>query len=510
MSESEAISNPDDSSPKAQPVANALKTGIRIAASVLIALPLLTVEADARGGGGGGGVRVGGGGGGGARVGGGGGFGGGRAISIGARGGGGGGFAVRSFSAPRRGGPSFAVRSFGGGSKIVGRSFSPSIGRVGTARLSNTGLGNRFAIASTRTIAAGNLARASNLARVHAALGNRAIANRALVGGAARSAFGLARFQGRFHGSHWPWWHGGIVIGWIGPVFWPYAYDDFFDYVFWPYAYDDFWPYAYDDVYYGIYGTYAAPGVSAERGRPARHAGPRVDGSGRRASGVCSEKASELTDWPVERISEIVQPTDAQRAALDELKGASAKAIDVLKSACPKDLPSIPTGRLAAMESRLQVMLQAVQTVRPALEQFYQSLSDEQKARFNAIAPANDAAAGKDRRDLTTFCDERAPGVTDLPIERIAQAVQPTAAQQASLDELKDASTKAAEGLKTTCPTYQALTPTGRVEAMEQRLTAMLDAVKTVQPALAKFYDGLSDEQKARFNTLRSAAKPVG
>jgi len=38
----------------------------------------------------------------------------------------------------------------------------------------------------------------------------------------------------------------------------------------------------------------------------------------------------------------------------------------------------------------------------------------------------------------------------------------------------------------------------------------ILSAVKTVQPALAKFYDGLSDEQKARFNTLRSVAKPVG
>ena len=37
------------------------------------------------------------------------------------------------------------------------------------------------------------------------------------------------------------------------------------------------------------------------------------------------------------------------------------------------------------MESRLQVMLQAVQTVRPALDRFYQSLSDEQKARFNAV-----------------------------------------------------------------------------------------------------------------------------
>src|SRR5262249_3068724 len=83
------------------------------------------------------------------------------------------------------------------------------------------------------------------------------------------------------------------------------------------------------------------------------------------------------TDWPIERISEVVQPTAAHRPALDELQAASAKAIEMLKSGCPKDLPSIPTGRLAAMEGRLQVMLAAVQTVRPALERFYQSLSDE-------------------------------------------------------------------------------------------------------------------------------------
>jgi hypothetical protein len=49
-------------------------------------------------------------------------------------------------------------------------------------------------------------------------------------------------------------------FGWFGPLFWPYAYYDLFDYVYWPYAYDDFWPYAYDDVYYGIYGPYAYSG----------------------------------------------------------------------------------------------------------------------------------------------------------------------------------------------------------------------------------------------------------
>jgi hypothetical protein len=33
-------------------------------------------------------------------------------------------------------------------------------------------------------------------------------------------------------------------------------------------------------------------------------------------------------------------------------------------------------------------MLQAVQTVEPALQQFYSSLSDEQKERFNRLTPA--------------------------------------------------------------------------------------------------------------------------
>jgi hypothetical protein len=234
-----------------------------------------------------------------------------------------------------------------------------------------------------------------------------------------------------------------------------------------------------------------------------------VNGSQRRAAEVCGNSAPELIDWPIERISAVVEPTDAQRPALEELRAASAKAIDMLKAGCPKDLPSTATGRLAAMESRLQVMLAAVQTVRPALEHFYQSLSDEQKARFNAIAPADNAdATGKDQRDLTNFCEEKAPGVTDLPIDRvaqaIAQAVQPTPAQRAALDELKDASVKAAEGLKINCPTYQTLTPTGRVEAMEKRLDATLGAVKTMQPVLAKFYNSLSDEQKALFNS-RSA-----
>jgi hypothetical protein len=457
-----------------------LTAGACIAAVLLLVVPLLTLEADARGGGHGGGGH-------GGRGHGGGGHGGGRVHSS----------KAAHIGGARSGRAHIATHSVRG-NRFAGRS-----ARTGGARIS--GAGNRSASAHTLGRAA---ARAGDPGR--RVFGNRAIANVAL-----RSQFGQARFHGGFVGSSWPWWRGGLVIGWVGPLFWPYAYYDLFDYVYWPYAYDDFWPYAYDDVYYGIYGNYAyippGPRSGGQRGSSPGHRAARADGSERRAAEVCSDDAAQLTDWPIQRISEIVEPTEAQRPALDELRAASAKAIDMLKSGCPKDLPSIPTGRLAALASRLQVMLAAVQTVRPALERFYQSLSDEQKARFNAIAPADDSnAAGKDQRDLTKFCDEKAPDVTDLPIDRIAQSVQPTPAQRAALDELKNASAKAAEGLKTNCPTYQTLTPTGRVEAMEKRLDATLGAVKTVEPALAKFYNSLSDEQKARFNSLRSASRPTG
>jgi LTXXQ motif family protein len=180
----------------------------------------------------------------------------------------------------------------------------------------------------------------------------------------------------------------------------------------------------------------------------------------------------------------------------------------MIHSGCPSDLPSTPTGRLAAMESRVKVMLQAVQTVRPPLERFYQLLSDEQKARLNAVSPGGKSNED-DQRALTKFCRERAPAVTDLPFDRIAQATQPTSAQRSSLEELKNVSAKSADGLKANCPIYAAVTPTGRIEAMEKRLEATHSAVTTVQPALAKFYDVLSDEQKARFNSLRANASGV-
>ncbi|HLQ93679.1 MAG TPA: Spy/CpxP family protein refolding chaperone, partial [Xanthobacteraceae bacterium] len=52
---------------------------------------------------------------------------------------------------------------------------------------------------------------------------------------------------------------------------------------------------------------------------------------------------------------------------------------------CPTEQTLTPTGRVAAMAERLNATLEAIKVVQPALEEFYGSLTDEQKARFNVL-----------------------------------------------------------------------------------------------------------------------------
>ena len=78
----------------------------------------------------------------------------------------------------------------------------------------------------------------------------------------------------------------------------------------------------------------------------------------------------------------------------------------LVRAACPTALPSTPTGRIEAMRQRLDAMLAAVRTVRPVVEKFYQSLNDEQKARFNALSPDNPDQQ-QAQRNLTQICGER-------------------------------------------------------------------------------------------------------
>ena len=99
---------------------------------------------------------------------------------------------------------------------------------------------------------------------------------------------------------------------------------------------------------------------------------------------MCSPAAAGFVGWRIDRLELSIKPTEAQRGKFDELKTASNKASEAMRVACPTDAPTTSPERMAAMEKRLDAMLQAVKTIRPALDAFYATLSDEQKARLDA------------------------------------------------------------------------------------------------------------------------------
>ena len=310
-----------------------------------------------------------------------------------------------------------------------------------------------------------------------------------------------------FHFAHFGW-HPYHHLGWIGPLFWPFAYGDFFYYALWPdyYGYyDPFWIYGYGDIYAGIFSPYDyGPYVN----QPAQ-----MTVLTKQMAQSCADEATEVTGWPIDRIKEIVQPDGQQGVLLDDLGNAVVKASDIIKANCPTGVAFTPVGRLAAMQQRLQGMVQAIGVVQPALTAFYDSLSDEQKARFNAMTPAPDAQA-QQRQQASDGSEGGRPAdapnqqsacsaaVTAWPTEQIEQVVQLTDAQRAKLSDLQSANQTAANVLQSACPTDVPTTPPGRLETIGKRLAAILQAVEMVQPSLQEFYASLNDAQKSRFNTI--------
>ena len=70
----------------------------------------------------------------------------------------------------------------------------------------------------------------------------------------------------------------------------------------------------------------------------------------------CSDEAAEVTGWPIDQIQAAVQPTQEQSTLLDDLGNALVKASDEVKSHCPTSVSFTPTGRLDAMQQRLQAL----------------------------------------------------------------------------------------------------------------------------------------------------------
>lgn len=110
-------------------------------------------------------------------------------------------------------------------------------------------------------------------------------------------------------------------------------------------------------------------------------------GPGRSMGWMCSPQGAGLAEWRKQRIEQLIKPTEAQRKALDDLQTASTTAAETVAAACPREYPTSAPARLELMEKRMEAMLAAVKTVRPAFDAFYATLTEEQKARLNSAGP---------------------------------------------------------------------------------------------------------------------------
>jgi hypothetical protein len=121
--------------------------------------------------------------------------------------------------------------------------------------------------------------------------------------------------------------------------------------------------------------------------RPDRVRTAQTHGSGPDITQVCSNQAAKPTEVPKQRIAQALNPTDAQRSALDALDGATIRAADLLKTNCPRE-PHAAWPR----HGDGAVPQQYAASVQPALDNFYGTLTDEQKARFNQLGAHQNGA----------------------------------------------------------------------------------------------------------------------
>lgn len=110
---------------------------------------------------------------------------------------------------------------------------------------------------------------------------------------------------------------------------------------------------------------------------------------------ICGPGGGErMLGQMLQRLERLTNPKDAQRESFERLVQGAEKARDLVRDACPTDdLPVTLPGRLALAEKRLTAMLDALRTLRPALDEFYASLSEEQKARLYLGSPGGRGAA---------------------------------------------------------------------------------------------------------------------
>jgi hypothetical protein len=157
-------------------------------------------------------------------------------------------------------------------------------------------------------------------------------------------------------------------------------------------------------------------------------------------------------------------------------------------------------------------------TLRPAFATFYGLLNDEQKARLVAMTSPRDAQAqseeasnspqsqdvaqrrGSSNGDL--YCQQWVTYLKRWPIRQIEEQASLSDDQHATLYELTAAIYRSAGKLRTVCTADDRFTPPGRLDARAEQLKALKESVEAISPALSRFDNELTDNQKAQLRGI--------
>ena len=324
-------------------------------------------------------------------------------------------------------------------------------------------------------------------------LGNPAV-RRQIVAAAA-----LAGWHGGRIANGW-WRHGDGGYGWVGPLFWPFAIYDIYDYAVWGDGIG-LWAYGYPDIYAAIFAPYGHDDLAA-------YAGPSPLGRRHRRvpplQQLCGDDSREIAGLPIDQIEQAIQPNEVLRAALDDLANALISAAQMIRASCPTQTALTAPDRLAVMQQRIEAMIKAESAVQQPLGKFYDLLDDEQEARLNALAEDRRkmSAANRATEAPAQGCGAAQSAALQWPADEIEARLHPNDTQRAALKVLQDANARAVDVLIAGCQPEDATTPPARLDAVEGRLEAMQRAVNWVSAALEGFYATLSDEQKAQFEAI--------
>jgi LTXXQ motif family protein len=299
----------------------------------------------------------------------------------------------------------------------------------------------------------------------------------------------------------------------MAATFWPDATADLADYVLLPSGNSRFWTHGYDSI---VEAAFAGSDAADQGG--ARAAAPRLSDAGAPNTPVASADlcgaTSASADQFIEKIDRAVEPNSSQRDALEELRGALARAIERIATSCPAAMPVSLAQRLKAIQDRIWAMHDALLTIRLPFERFYDALSEEQRQRLRGEAPppADVAANATEGRGHGTvdgrgeICVEPSAGVADWMMRAIERAAP--GEQQRGVEAMRMQSAAMARLVAASCPSDPRPDAMGRVAAATDRLDVMLFAVMSVSPMLQQFYDSLDDRQKAGLaRALRQARR---